>query len=370
MLNTLDINTIDSKTIKYEINEDSGFMQVSGVCARSGVQEYLGSEVGLTGDDADKVFNVYRPKDEVLASLSSYNGAIVTDNHPLAGLVTTDSYTELSKGSTSEAVEFERNGELFILAKATITNQDTIESIKSGKRELSAGYSRDLVKESGVHNGENYDFVQKNIRVNHVAIVDEGRCGNTCKLNLDNKGVTSMNIQIDGRAVQMDEASVVSYIGDLKKSLDTAVEKEDETKKELDAEIESKESIVKQLAELTTKLAGMMTPEEAEAMSEDAKEIEEDAKSLDMETKEKSNDGKMKEILNAISDNKHSFDSMDSATLKTVYKISVDQAIKAKKIQKDGYSGTSNDKKVLVKTGNYANDMNAILSNKRNEKGK
>ncbi|MGB5794094.1 DUF2213 domain-containing protein, partial [Poseidonibacter sp.] len=199
----------DSKTIKYEICEDSGFMRVSGVCARSGIQEYLGYEIGLSGDDANKVFNVLRPKDEVLASLSSYNGAIVTDNHPLDGIVTTDSYKELSRGNASEATSFIKDNEVYVVAKATITNQDTIKSVIDGKRELSGGYTRDLVKESGTYNGENYDYVQRNMKVNHVAIVDEGRCGNACKLNLDKKGVTNMiNIQIDGRSVSMDEKEV------------------------------------------------------------------------------------------------------------------------------------------------------------------
>ena len=378
MFKELDLTTIDSKAIKYEIDADSGFMQVIGVCARSGVQQYMGSELGLSGDDAIKVFNVYRPKDEVVASLSTYNGAIITDDHPVDGIVTTDSYSALSKGSASEAKHFQRNGELFILAKATITNQDTIESIKKGKRELSAGYTRDLVKEKGVYNGESYDFVQKNIKVNHIAIVDEGRCGNTCKLNLDKKGVTNMiKIQVDGKNVSMSENEVEKYIDELKTSndalkisADEAVSEKEETKKELDAEISSKSELVNQIAELSSKLSEMITMEEAEAISEDAKEIEEDAKVLEIETKEKSNDAKMKEILNSISNNKHSFDAMDKSTLKTVYRISVDQAKTAKKIQKDGYTGIVNDKKVFQSTGNFTADLNTIASNARKERGK
>ncbi len=366
----------DSKTIKYEICEDSGFMRVSGVCARSGIQEYLGYEIGLSGDDANKVFNVLRPQDEVLASLSSYNGAIVTDNHPLDGIVTTDSYKELSRGNASEATSFIKDNEVYVVAKATITNQDTIKSVIDGKRELSGGYTRDLVKESGVYNGVNYDYVQRNMKVNHVAIVDEGRCGNACKLNIDKKGVTNMvNIQIDGRSVSMDEKEVCKYIGELKNSNDALEEKvkvsEDmveETKKELDAEVSSKEELIKKIEEMSAQLAEMITMEEAEGMAEESGMITEDADALDIETKEKSNDGKMREILGAISDNKHSFDSMDKATLKTVYRISVDQAIKAKKIQKAGYNGDSANQPIQ-RTGNITNDINAIAKKAREERG-
>ena len=254
--------------------------------------------------------------------------------------------------------------------------EDTIQSVIDGKRELSGGYTRDLVKESGTYNGENYDYVQRNMKVNHVAIVDEGRCGNACKLNIDKKGVASMvNIQIDGRSVSMDEKEVCKYVGELKSSNDTLAKElkvsndmAEETKKELDSEMSNKEELVKKIAEMTAQLAEMMTMEEAEGMAEESGMITEDADALDIETKEKSNDGKMKEILGAISDNKHSFDSMDKETLKTVYRISVDQAIKAKKIQKAGYNGDST-KQSFQSTGNYTNDLNTIAKNARKERG-
>jgi len=369
--------TLDAtEKFKYEICQDSGFMRVVGICARSGIQEYLGYELGLSGSQANEIFNVFRPVDEVVASLSSYNGAVVTDNHPDEGIVSADS-NHLSKGNTSEAYGYTKDGEYYVIAKITVTDSDLITKIQDGKRELSAGYTRDLVEESGEHNGTPYQFVQKNIKVNHVAIVEEGRCGTTCKLNLDTKGKTTMGIkiQIDGKSVTMDEAEVASYVNELKKEADEANEEVEELKKEVDEAGASVEELTKaieaktaELVALQEQLTGMVTVEEAEIMADESVEISEDAEELGVELKEKSNDAKRKEILGAISSSKLSFDGMDKNSLKMVYKISVDQAKEARRLQKDGYKGTTAKGANVPRTGNLSNDLNSIAAAARAER--
>ena len=349
-----------TQKFKYEICPDSGFMRAIGICARSGIQEYLGYELGLTGEQANQVFNVYRPKDEVVASLSSYNGAIVTDDHPNGGLVVTEDAKELTRGNTSDAYGFERDGIYYVVAKATITDSDLIKKIEDGKRELSAGYTRDLVEEIGEFNGTPYQFVQRNIKANHVAVVEEGRCGNTCKLNLDNKGkqMDGIKIQIDNKSVTMDADAVTAYINELRTQKDEAMAETEEVKKSTDATVEELQAMIaskmEELQKLQEQIAGMLTPEQAEEMAEESMEIEEDAKELGVELTEKSNDAKMKQVLGAISDGKHSMDSIAGDALKTVYRISVDTAKKAK--QANGYKGVEVDGKVIPKTGNFAND--------------
>jgi hypothetical protein len=336
----------------------------------------MGYELGQTGEDANKVFIVFRPVDEVVASLSTYNGAVVTDDHPDEGIVSSDT-NHLSLGNTSDAYGFTKDREYYVVAKITVTDSALIEKIQEGKRELSAGYTRDLVEESGEHNGTAYQFVQRNIKVNHVAVVEAGRCGNTCKINLDTKGKEmGIKIQLDGKSVTMDEAEVTSYISELKKQKDEAMERADEAKKEVDeigANVEELTKVIEEktleLVALQEQLAGMVTTEEAEEMAGESVEIAEDAEELGVELKEKSNDSKRKEILSAITAGKHSFDSIDKASLKMVYRISVDQAKVAKKLQKDGYKGTQASGGAIVKTGNYSADMNSILKAHREKKG-
>lgn len=366
-----------TKAIKYTIDQDSGFLHATAICARNGVQEYMGSELGLSGEQANRVFQVFRPLDEVASSLSTYTNAIVTDDHPTDGLVTTETSSELSKGSVSNAEIIEYDGISYISATITITNKELIYKVLSGeKRELSAGYTSDIVKESGEFDGVSYQYVQKDIKVNHVAVVTEGRCGNTCKLNLDNKGVIKMvKIQIDGKAVSMDADEVAKYVTELETSLDEAIVEVKKAKKEVDEMTSSKEELSTaitakeaELEELKKQLETMLTPEEAADMAEESMEIEEDAKSLDIETKEKSCDAKRREILAVVGKGKVNLDSLDKDALKAVYRISVDNAIEAKKAQKAGYMGT-NSRGVVVRTGNLSNDLNSIAKEARKNRG-
>ena len=177
---TIDFNGED---LKKKIDETSGFLTLSGVLARTGIQDYYGFELS---DELEpmKKYSVFRPKEEVLhkESLATFVNATVTDDHP-SEAVTVDNIKVLDKGSLSNISTFEKNGENFISGKTTIKDKDLIKKIQNGKVELSVGYTNDLKEGSG----KDYDFMQTNIRVNHIAVVDKGRCGGECKLSLDNR---------------------------------------------------------------------------------------------------------------------------------------------------------------------------------------
>nr|WP_244186087.1 DUF2213 domain-containing protein [Xenorhabdus ishibashii] len=60
----------------------------------------------------------------------------------------------------------------------TVTDQMAIDAIQNGSlKELSCGYFFEPDFTSGEFNGATYDFVMRNIRGNHVALVKEGRAG-------------------------------------------------------------------------------------------------------------------------------------------------------------------------------------------------
>lgn len=133
-----------------------------------------------------------RLADEVFdqASLDSYEGKPVIVTHE-AGLVTKDNVdqeyigTVLSKGY--------QDGEK-VRAKIIIHNTD---SLSCGLRELSLGYNMKLDETPGEWNGQPYDAIQREIRINHLALVANARAGDSARLNLDgenpeNKGGTQM----------------------------------------------------------------------------------------------------------------------------------------------------------------------------------
>ena len=65
-----------------------------------------------------------------------------------------------------------------------ITKEEAINAILNGKQGLSMGYTCDLEESAGNWCGVDYDFIQRNIRYNHCAIVDAGRAGDNAKIEL------------------------------------------------------------------------------------------------------------------------------------------------------------------------------------------
>ena len=157
----------DLKTTgKTRITKD-GYLVAYAKVARTGVQEYLGSELGIDKE----IVRVMRPETEVFStdSLSSFVGKPMTNDHP-SEPVTAETWKRDAIGSIGEEVM--RDGD-YIRVPLIMMDAAAIEDYKAGKRELSMGYEADI--EFVDH--ADYDAIQKNIRINHIALVDKGRAG-------------------------------------------------------------------------------------------------------------------------------------------------------------------------------------------------
>ncbi|MQW32903.1 DUF2213 domain-containing protein [Sinorhizobium meliloti] len=155
-----------------------GYLVADVRTARTGIQLYAGHEVGKPDM---QVVKVYRPEDQVFdkASLGSYAHKPVTNDHPDEA-VTADNWKALAVGSIGD--EIARDGE-FVRVPLVVMDAAVIGEIEGGKRELSAGYTCDLAWEPGTTpTGEKYDAIQKDIRINHVAIVQRGRAGSEARI--------------------------------------------------------------------------------------------------------------------------------------------------------------------------------------------
>ena len=74
--------------------------------------------------------------------------------------------------------DLQGDSEDYIEQLVTFFNSDTIDEIKSGKKEeLSLGYDLTLDKEEGTWNGVPYNCRQRNIRYNHLSVLKRGRGG-------------------------------------------------------------------------------------------------------------------------------------------------------------------------------------------------
>jgi len=164
---------------------DEGYLIDTPVVGRVGIQLYKNPD--------GTVRRELRPPEEVFNadSLKSFAGKPITDGHP-SEYVTSKNVKKLAVGIMRG--DGEQSGDN-VVAPITIHDDEMIDKvINGGKRELSLGYKVDLEEKSGVWNGQEYDAIQRNIRVNHLAIVPRGRAGNA-RLNLDRLDAVSFNPQ-------------------------------------------------------------------------------------------------------------------------------------------------------------------------------
>ncbi len=165
----------------------NGWLRADATIARTGIQLYA------RGDGT--VRREYRPPEEVFdeATLESFEMVPVTDDHP-PGLLDASNATTYAKGHLGEEVEADEDL-VKVVAPLLITDGELVAKVLEGKQELSCGYTCDLDDTPGEIDGEAYDCVQRNIRGNHVAVVDVGRAGPDVRIRLD----TSDGVAIRGR---------------------------------------------------------------------------------------------------------------------------------------------------------------------------
>lgn len=153
-----------------QIETGEGFLICRNVpLARTGTQDYLGTEIGL---DKAEIVKVNRDAEEVFseAAMASFEGKPVTNDHPPV-LLDPETVGMYEKGHVQNIRRGEGEWSDFIVGDLHIHDAQLIEDIRNGKREVSCGYEVDYDD-----NGDG-TYSQKNIRGNHVAVVETARAG-------------------------------------------------------------------------------------------------------------------------------------------------------------------------------------------------
>lgn len=199
---------------------DEGYIRAQAVVTRTGVFLYQNPDGTIRRE-------LRHPEDVWDAdSIDSMQLIPITNNHPHEKLVTADNAKRLAIGYTGETI---KRDDPHVMANLVIMDKDGVDSVmKHGRKELSLGYTVDLDETPGTYEGEEYDARQRNIRYNHLAIVDKARAGNEARIALDSqdaveilKEVVNMSqrkIKIDNKEVMVDE-STADYIARLETDL-------------------------------------------------------------------------------------------------------------------------------------------------------
>ena len=149
-----------------------GYLIDNPILTRVGIFEYHNPDGTIRRE--------LRLPEEVFAaeSLASYKGKPVILTHE-AGLVDVDNVQQEHIGTIlSEGIQDGDN------VRAQIVIHDA-ESLDYGLRELSLGYTQTPDETPGVWNGRPYDAIQRNIQINHLALVEKARAGEQARLNID-----------------------------------------------------------------------------------------------------------------------------------------------------------------------------------------
>lgn len=152
--------------------------------ARVGTQLYRNGEIPVS-PGPDGVIHVTRDEDQVFRAetIASAWGKSFVDEHPMTGDamdegwdVNPSNWREYTKGVLLHPRRGEGTMSDYLLGDLMITDASAIDAVLDGKVELSCGYNADY-ETLGPGRGR-----QHNILINHVALVQQGRCGSRCSI--------------------------------------------------------------------------------------------------------------------------------------------------------------------------------------------
>lgn len=194
--------TIDRVPLGKAEWSDSG-LRAPARLGRVGVQQYEDPKTG-------RRFGVLRLPEEVFHpdSLRSFEMLPVTNGHP-PEMVTPANATKYAIGAAAH-VERDPEDPNYIRAQVSIWDAAGLADVRAGREELSNGYyavrepapAGSTYKDPVTGREDSYEFVQREIRGNHIAIVDHGRAGPGARMFVDS--ANTREVQIDCALIDND----------------------------------------------------------------------------------------------------------------------------------------------------------------------
>lgn len=225
--------------------DENGYLFVDqSPILKAGILEYYGSELIDGGEDdtihgrkidPKKIYKVYIPREELIKGADSFKLLPITNDHQWLGREGADA-REYQEGTSGDTVAVK--GDL-LYVPLKFTGDEIIEDLESGdKEELSASYTNEL---SWADNPD-YDFVASDIKGNHIALVEKGRCGSDVRVlnqameskHMKTKVSNELKLVVDGKEINLEEffkkdAPIDADAKDDKAPVDEPVETDNES---------------------------------------------------------------------------------------------------------------------------------------------
>jgi len=160
------------------VKTPEGFLQGDAIVTNIGVFQYRNADGSIRRE--------LRPPEEVFAqdSLDSLKGKPLTNDHPIVA-VDAYNYKDFSIGACGTNVN---NTPYHVVVGLTVMDAQAVADVEAKRKsQLSCGYTCDLemAPPNSMYLGSPYDYIQRNIRYNHVSLVDRARAGSDARIRVD-----------------------------------------------------------------------------------------------------------------------------------------------------------------------------------------
>lgn len=157
-----------------------GYLTARAKVARTGIQDYLGTEIDPDNKHGLRdvpIVKMYRPESSVFHkdAMRSYAHRPMTNGHPGGKGVDSSNWKELAVGQTGGDVI--RDGEC-VDVPLVLMDASAIADYEAGKRQLSMGYSCEVIFQDGfTPEGEYFHCSAGPMNMNHLSLEHRARAG-------------------------------------------------------------------------------------------------------------------------------------------------------------------------------------------------
>ena len=274
---------------KFDIND--WFEVEANPLSKVGIYQYSGKFISKDLDP-NQMFAVYRPEEELADQecIESFKLVPWVNDHPRKLLGDPDKGAIAAEekgieGVIGEKVFFDKL-DMMLKGNIKVFSKSLADAINAGKEELSVGYQCKYEYAPGEFGGESYQYVQRQIRGNHLATVNDGRMGpdvavlDEFQFTIDGKEFKIMKKVPKIRAVIN---KLLTYANDAEEKAEKGGSAEEKSEiAQLQELLKKVAPLIKQLAETHSVMTGPET-EEPDATGSDPLDVA--AKDADEEKK-------------------------------------------------------------------------------------
>ena len=212
MANKTESFALDRASVRSIDVDGRMHVEVSNI-SKAAVNPYIGREIPgavALGLDMDKIYMLLRDPEELQKAVPTFNNIPLLSSHvPVSA---DEPQKELIVGSTGTDAVFDAP---YLKNSLVIWDAVAIAGVNSKEQtELSSAYRYDPDMTPGIYEGTPYDGVMRNIRGNHVALVESGRAGPDVVVGDKNPFITSMeysNMKASRKAIAI-KAALGAYL--------------------------------------------------------------------------------------------------------------------------------------------------------------